>query len=524
MADNQKYVQAQSFQLAGSGVSVGANSMTLSSFNGIDGTPLTMANFGTTGFGTVQPGSRDQEEQIVFTGVVQNLNGTATLTGVSSVLFVSPYTQTANFQKSHPGGATFIISNTSGFYDTFANKNDDETIVGSWTFPGTTGTGRPKNVVDADATLDTELITHGELARAVITGAVAASETVPGISMEATQADVDAKTAFRNYLGNPYRLFLDPAKMRSTKYNDYVADTGAANVYAIAPSPTNTAYSAGQQFTFKAANTNTGTSTLNVNGIGAVTIKVDSNILSAGDIQAGQIYSVVYDGTDFQLVSVPHGIVNGNYTVNADERISEWYTTQILAPFPGGAGETPWTITAGVTNTQYANGAVVTKNDAFSASASLTGITLTTVQPLVFGPTINLRLKVVVSSITPTTDISAGIGFNVGGTAVLPTDNNAAVNFIFYNGNIYTHTANDVTHTSNIIQAYTTGQTLLLEIVVNGNTNAEFYINGTLVDTITTDLPNGQTAALVIKGDENGTSATCGFPFISHLTYGQQIN
>src|SRR5882724_7424649 len=44
----------------------------------------------------------------------------------------------------------------------------------------------------------------------------------------------------------------------------YAADTGAANAYAIAPSPAIGAYAAGQAFTFKAANSNTTGSTLAV--------------------------------------------------------------------------------------------------------------------------------------------------------------------------------------------------------------------------------------------------------------------
>lgn len=110
--------------------------MTLKNFTDIDGNTITMsADFGTTGFGTVEPGSRDREEQIVFTGVTNNADGSSTLTGVSNVSFIAPYTQTSGFLKSHPGGVTFVISNTSGYYNTFANKGNDETITGAWLVP-----------------------------------------------------------------------------------------------------------------------------------------------------------------------------------------------------------------------------------------------------------------------------------------------------------------------------------------------------------------------------------------------------
>ena len=84
----------------------------------------------------------------------------------------------------------------------------------------------------------------------------------------------------------------------------YVADTGTADVYAIALSPAITAYVTGNLFWFKAANTNTGASTINVNSVGAKSIVRTVNaVLVAGDIQANGIYGVIYDGTNFQLTS-----------------------------------------------------------------------------------------------------------------------------------------------------------------------------------------------------------------------------
>ena len=50
-------------------------------------------------------------------------------------------------------------------------------------------------------------------------------------------------------------------------------DSGSANTYAIALTPAVTAYVAGQVFHFKAGNTNTGASTLNVNALGTKNIK-----------------------------------------------------------------------------------------------------------------------------------------------------------------------------------------------------------------------------------------------------------
>lgn len=85
----------------------------------------------------------------------------------------------------------------------------------------------------------------------------------------------------------------------------YAADTGAADAYAIAPTPAITAYAAGQWFAFKAANANTGASTLDVSSLGTKSILwPDGTALSAGDIPANAIVEVRYDGTQFLLKTV----------------------------------------------------------------------------------------------------------------------------------------------------------------------------------------------------------------------------
>ena len=109
-------VQAQTFYLVGSGAALGAISIILTSFKQIDGTTnLLTANFGTVGYGTLEPNNGTQEEQISFTTVTQNANGTATLSVVKTVLFITPFTQTSGLAKAHPGGAKFVLSNTAGF-------------------------------------------------------------------------------------------------------------------------------------------------------------------------------------------------------------------------------------------------------------------------------------------------------------------------------------------------------------------------------------------------------------------------
>lgn len=84
----------------------------------------------------------------------------------------------------------------------------------------------------------------------------------------------------------------------------YAADTGAADAYVMTLVPAITAYATGAEYRFLAANANTGASTLNINGVGATAIRKNGTAaLVADDIKAGEVFSVVYDGTFFQMKS-----------------------------------------------------------------------------------------------------------------------------------------------------------------------------------------------------------------------------
>jgi hypothetical protein len=222
MSDNRKYAQLQPFTLAGSGAVVGATSILINAFNSIEGVPLAMTDFGTKGFITLEPGSLDFEEQISFTGVVQNANGTATLSGVKHVDFLYPYTEASGLSKAHGGGVTAVVSNTSAFYDGFANKNDTETITQQWTFPSAEA-DRPKLDADTDALAAEDLVDFGQLSRTAMAGTVNASETVNGVVQLATNAQMGTATS----LGSTGARLVPP--------NDQLVGTsaGAADAHKL---------------------------------------------------------------------------------------------------------------------------------------------------------------------------------------------------------------------------------------------------------------------------------------------------
>ena len=78
----------------------------------------------------------------------------------------------------------------------------------------------------------------------------------------------------------------------------YAADAGSTDAYAITLSPAPAAYAVGQMFLFKANTVNTGAATLNVNTLGAITIKKGNNAdLATNDIRAGQMALVTYNAS-----------------------------------------------------------------------------------------------------------------------------------------------------------------------------------------------------------------------------------
>jgi len=89
----------------------------------------------------------------------------------------------------------------------------------------------------------------------------------------------------------------------------YAVDTGTTNAFVITLTEAPAAYVTGAVYRFKAASNVTGPSTINVNGLGAKTLKkMSGGILldTAGqDIVAGQMVELFYDGTVMQVLGAP---------------------------------------------------------------------------------------------------------------------------------------------------------------------------------------------------------------------------
>ena len=85
---------------------------------------------------------------------------------------------------------------------------------------------------------------------------------------------------------------------------NYLTSVSGTNAITATAPVSLSAYVAGQTFRFIAAGANTGAVTLNLNAIGAKAVTRDgTTALVTGDILAGGVYQVTYDGTQFQLTN-----------------------------------------------------------------------------------------------------------------------------------------------------------------------------------------------------------------------------
>lgn len=221
---------------------------------------------------------------------------------------------------------TVIISpNSSGnpridaivlYIDLSATANTDATNVAKLT--KVQGTPAASPVAPTDSEIATAIGSANPFIRL-------AHITVASGATSITNSNIsDQRTTFKT---------LDIGKAQSGSIV-YGVDSGSNDAYAVSLDPAVTSYAAGLAVRFKANTVNTGPATLNVNGLGAKTIrKFFNQDLASGDIPAGGIVTVVYDGTNFQLQTVvsPDGWVDlvDAATINIDLSLGKKFRVTI---------------------------------------------------------------------------------------------------------------------------------------------------------------------------------------------------
>jgi hypothetical protein len=151
--------------------------------------PITMTVLDSDiGYATLDPQSSTRKEFVSFTGVTQNGDGSATLSGVTRGLgFVSPFTASSTLRKSHPGQSIFILSDLPQLFSEYARRRSNETITGQWTFD-TFPVTASSSYASATTTGLVELATGGEAASSTLRGDITASRLGLGTDISTSTA------------------------------------------------------------------------------------------------------------------------------------------------------------------------------------------------------------------------------------------------------------------------------------------------------------------------------------------------
>lgn len=121
-------------------------------------------------------------------------------------------------------------------------------------------------------------------------------------------------------VGGVVRAMMGAIKRAYNHGNVMVSSTGSANAYVLTyEQPLQSGYVKGEVFRFFAHATNTGAATLNINGAGTRSlIRADGSALSPNEIVAGQVVTVVCDGTNFLHQSVGSRFFKDSVSITKD--------------------------------------------------------------------------------------------------------------------------------------------------------------------------------------------------------------
>lgn len=328
-----------------------------------------------------------------------------------------------------------------------------------------------------------------------------ASNTAGGISLTS-----GTNTRVVGIATSTTQLYFDPEFNKT--YKDYAVDSAGTDSYAITLQSAFGAYYAGMEVSFKAGTANTGACTLNVNGLGAKTIKKDvSTDLATGDILANQIVTVKYDGTNFQMVSLSSGLATTTsattaklYTVGAlDNTLAKTYFNIIL-PFTLWTGSVVndtssdfvnWSRNSADANV-YPGGAMTSFTGTGSDYISLSSFMLRTRgENMKWDATNTVILDWWANlNATGTGDISMGFGSDNSAFTIDYNDNTVSSSRVMFNlssaGNLYATMGKisvGITNTD-ITSGVTVTNWNNYRIELDLGTDAKFYVNGVLKATL----------------------------------------
>lgn len=209
-----------------------------------------------------------------------------------------------------------------------------------------------------------------------------AFDSVPAGSIDLTidPAESVALAAISAHEGasNAHPQYVAHALFPDAQADMWMTVTGSANAIVLkTPLDVLTpAYKTGQAFRFKAAYSNTGAVTANVNSLGnKAVVKSGGNALTPGDLRVGAIYDLIYDGTRFQLAG---GVGGGQFYIEYPFLATANQTVFNGAYTPG--SEFVFVAGAKLAKTEYTatDGAKITLKTGVAAGTQVTLVSLST--------------------------------------------------------------------------------------------------------------------------------------------------
>lgn len=252
----------------------------------------------------------------------------------------------------------------------------------------------------------------------------------------------------------------------------WAASSAGSDAYSITVTPVPTTYADGDRYAFTADVGNTGAASINVNSLGVKTIKNAYGLdLITGDIKAGQTVVIAYDNSNgyFRMVS------GGQFTLIDALQGRLYLIGSELVSTPG-AGSVVQTTNLFTLTTGAGSGDdtyVATAENEIDSSADFDFL---------------IRMKS-----TGATQHAAFIGIKASNTdpsvaGVLTIDH---AGFIIGGTTLYSSTGDGTSQTKNSVAATIANWNYYR--IKRVGTNIFFYLNGTLVQTHTTNLPDDTT-------------------------------
>ncbi len=130
---------------------------------------------------------------------------------------------------------------------------------------------------------------------------------------------------------------------------------GTGDAITLTPSPGVTAYAAGQRFRFVAAAENTGATTVDISALGAKNVFVNGAACVGGELAAGAIYELTYDGTQFHAAPLSPAMPTAktNYLLNPFFQVCQGATSGTVTASTTGYTVDQWVVSAGTNNVTW---------------------------------------------------------------------------------------------------------------------------------------------------------------------------